>query len=337
MATGMSAASPTIGAMSDEEWPQKLLLVSTAQLRARNCSPQRIETLVRRGTLVRVGHGMYAGGSTARAVAAKPDGEHVLQAAAAVVRLGRGAVVSHRSAAALHGIDLVGNIGDITITGRPATGRKGNRGVHLYSTPLAAEHVTTKFGVPVTTVARTVIDLARTLTFADGVVAADSAIRKRLTSKPQLRAVLAASPRRSGTAQAARVLDFATGKSESALESIARVAFDDQGLPAPELQIWIPAANGDVIGRVDFYWERHKTIVEVDGALKYDDDPSRARAQLRRDKRLREAGYEVVHFTWHEIVARPDEVAASIRAAFESAARKAKIPSRSARPGALAR
>jgi len=241
-----------------------------------------------------------------------------------VVQAGRGAVLSHRSAAVLHGIDLIGSVGDVTITGRPATGRKGGDGVHLYTTLLPPGHVTAKFGVPVTTVARTVIDLARTATFADGVVAADSAIRKRLTSKSQLRAVLATSPRRRGMAQAARVVDFATGMSESALESIARVSFDHEGLPAPELQIWIPAATGEVIGRVDFYWRKYRTIAEVDGALKYDDDPGRARAQLRRDKRLREAGYEVVHFTWHEITTRPAEAAASIKAAFRAAAQKAR-------------
>jgi hypothetical protein len=230
--------------------------------------------------------------------------------------------VSHRSAAAIHGIDLIGSPGDITITGLAAGGRKASRGVHLYTTSLPAEHVTTKWGIPVTTVARTVIDLARTESFADGVVAADSAIRKRLTSKSQLRAILATGPRRRGAARARRVVEFADGLAESALESIARVALDDQGLPAPELQQWIAAPAGDVIGRADFCWKQHKTIAEVDGAFKYD-DPSRARAQLRRDMRLRDAGYEVVHFTWHEITTAPGEVAAAVRAAFRSAALKA--------------
>lgn len=313
-----------MAAMTDAKWPEDLPFATTARLRADGTTPRHIQTLVRRGTLVRIGRGVYVRGGTPRAFAAKRDGEHVLRAVAAVVQAGRGSVLSHRSAAVLHGIDLVGNVGDVTITGRPATGRKGSDGVHLYTTALPPEHVTTKFGVPVTTVARTVIDLARTATFADGVVAADSAIRKRLTSKSELRAALATSPRRRGAVQAARVVGFATGMSESALESIARVAFDHEGLPAPALQIWIPAATGEAIGRVDFYWERHKTIAEVDGALKYDDDPSRARAQLRRDKRLREAGYEVVHFTWPDITARPAEAADSIRAAFRAAAQKAK-------------
>jgi hypothetical protein len=320
----MSASPATITAMTDPDRPQRLPLITTAQLRVRGWTPQQVKTSVRRGALVRVARGIYVRADIARAIAAKPDGEHVLRAAAVALRAGGGVVVSHRSAAVIHGIDLVGRPDDVTLTGPAASGRKGRAGVHSYTTPLPAEHVTTAYGVPVTTAARTVIDLARTLSFADGVAAADSAIRRRVTSKAELRTVLAASPRRRGAAMAARVIDFATGLAESALESIARVAFAEQGLPAPRLQVWIPAANGDVIGRVDFYWEEHKTIAEVDGAMKYEGDPSRARAQLRRDKRLREAGYEVVHFTWAEITTRPGEVAASIRAAFRAAANKGR-------------
>jgi hypothetical protein len=263
--------------------------------------------------------------ATANAFAATPEGQHVLRAAAAVARSGGAAVVSHQSAALIHGIDLIRRPGAVAITGPPASGRTGTGGVHLYSTPLPPEHVTRKLGLPVTTAARTVIDLARTLTFADGVAAADSAIRKGFASKPQLWTVLATCHRRPGVMQARRVVEFANGLAESVLESIARVAFDALGLPPPRLQVWIPAATGEAIGRVDFYWEEYKTIVEVDGAMKYE-DPSRARAQLRRDKRLREAGYEVVHLTWHDITVRPAESVASIRAAFRTAARKATDP-----------
>jgi very-short-patch-repair endonuclease len=74
-----------------------------------------------------------------------------------------------------------------------------------------------------------------------------------------------------------------------------------------------------VIGRVDFLWRAYRTIGEADGAIKYA-DPSRALAQLQRDAELRAAGFEVVHFTWDEIVRVPSQVAASIRAAFRRAA-----------------
>ena len=304
--------------MNRPEFPQKLPLVTTATLRDSGRSREQVRTLVRRGVLVRIGRGVYVRAVTATAFTALPGGEHVLRAAATVVRAGRGAVLSHRSAAIMHGIDLIGRFGGpVTMTVDAASGRRGNAGIHLYTTPLLADQVTDKFGLPVTTVARTVIDLARTLPFAEGVAAADCAIRKRMTSRRELRAVLAVSRQRLGTRQARRVVEFANGNAESALESIARVGFRDCGLPAPALQVWIPGPTGDVIGRVDFYWEKYKTIAEVDGAMKYE-DPARAKAQLRRDKRLREAGYQVVHFDWTEITTNPQQVAASIRAAFAS-------------------
>ena len=77
----------------------------------------------------------------------------------------------------------------------------------------------------------------------------------------------------------------------------------------------------EFIGRVDFLWKQYRTIVEVDGVMKYA-DPYRARTQLRRDQRLRQAGYEVVHFEWHDIVAAPEAVAASIRAAFRAGSQR---------------
>jgi very-short-patch-repair endonuclease len=66
---------------------------------------------------------------------------------------------------------------------------------------------------------------------------------------------------------------------------------------------------------VDFLWQAQRTIGEADGALKYA-NPAQAMAQLQRDARLREAGFEVVHFTWDEITRVPAQVAASLRAAF---------------------
>lgn len=117
------------------------------------------------------------------------------------------------------------------------------------------------------------------------------------------------------------MVEFASGQAESPLESLARVAFDDQGLPPPELQVSIVGDKG-FIGRVDFYWKQYRTIAEVDGALKYA-DPDRARKQLWRDKALRQAGYEVVHFDWREITQHPDQVASSIREVFERGSRAA--------------
>jgi very-short-patch-repair endonuclease len=113
---------------------------------------------------------------------------------------------------------------------------------------------------------------------------------------------------------------FCDARSKSALESISRVTFRDHGLPSPELQVWVGNAT-EVIGRADFLWRACRTVAEADGAIKYA-DPSRAMAQLKRDARLRAAGFEVVHFTWPEITRAPAQVVDSIRVASQRQARQ---------------
>jgi hypothetical protein len=165
----------------------------------------------------------------------------------------------------------------------------------------------------VTTAARTVVDLARTLPFRAGLVAADSALHQRLATKDELLSVLGSCTRWRGISVAADVVAFADGRSESPLESIARVVFRDGGLPPPKLQALIGTA--EEVARVDFFWDKYRTIVEVDGAIKYA-DPAKAIAQLERDAWLRSLGYEVVQFTWEEITTWPEMVVARIREAF---------------------
>ncbi|HTX26025.1 MAG TPA: hypothetical protein VME19_03270 [Streptosporangiaceae bacterium] len=166
---------------------------------------------------------------------------------------------------------------------------------------------------------RTVVDLARTSPFRAGVVVADSALRRKLTTKADLAAVVAECARWPGLTQARDVVEFSDALSESALESLSRVVFREQGIPPPELQEWIGGEEEGVIGRADFYWRRFATIGEADGAVKYG-DPQRAIAQLRRDARLRAAGFQVVHFTWDDIVRAPELVAAWLREAFRRGA-----------------
>jgi Protein of unknown function (DUF559) len=204
--------------------------------------------------------------------------------------------------------------------------RTGRPGVRMHKLPLPARHVTIRNGIPVTTVARTVIDLARTVPFRAGVVVADSALHASQTSKADLERVIWDCFRWPGIQKARSVVAFGDPLSESPFESIARVAFSDGGLPPPMLQVWI-MGNVGAIGRVDFLWDEHRTIAEADGAIKYA-DPNRARQQLRRDAELRRAGYEVVHFTWRDLAATPDQVVQSIRAAFGRMARLGEV-----RPG----
>ena len=182
---------------------------------------------------------------------------------------------------------------------------------------LPREHVGALADLPSTTAARTVVDLARVLEFKAGVVAADSALHRKLATKAEMLAVIEALPRRRGISRARAVLEFADERAESPLESLARVLFTALGLPPPDLQVWV--GGPQPAGRVDFFWKEYRTVAEVDGALKYA-NPERAREQLRRDSALRAEGYEVVHFTWQDINYNHNLVAAELRKAFERGA-----------------
>lgn len=273
-----------------------------------------------RGELLRLGVGIYATADLAELIPRLDFGALLLSAAGAAAALGPSAVVSHQTAAQLHGLSMLEPPPALlSVTRPPGVGsRSGRPGVRVHCAALPDEHVGGRLAVPVTTVPRTVIDLARALDFRAGVVIADSALQQKLTSKKELRAVIDACPRWRGVRRAAQVVDFADSRAESPLESLARVVFADCGLPTPELQVEI--RDAEFIGRVDFLWREFRTIAEVDGAGKYD-DRSRATRQLRRDKRLREAGYQVVHFDWKEINGDLGYVAASMRAAFELGSR----------------
>jgi predicted transcriptional regulator of viral defense system len=165
--------------------------MTTARLIEAGVSPGRIRRLVERGVLSPVGRGTYVRASLAAKLG--PRGQHVLQVAAVSAAARPGVVGSHQSAAIIHGIDLLGwPSPGVTVTHRPGIGRaSGRAGVRVHAAALPDSHVTTWGGVAVTSVARTVVDLARTSSFRAGVVAADCALHRELTTKAELSAVLA--------------------------------------------------------------------------------------------------------------------------------------------------
>jgi very-short-patch-repair endonuclease len=298
-------------------------IVTTADLRAARRSPGDIRRMVRRRDLFRLRRGLFVTAELASSLQQLRIGENLLAGAAAADSLGPIAVVSHHSAAQIHELDLLlPPPARVAITRPPGRRRSSDMpGVLVHSAALPAGHIGSRFFVPVTTVARTVVDLARTLSFREGVVVADSALHQKLTSKKELHAVLAECPRWPGIQQARAVVEFADRLAESVLESIARVVFRDCGLPAPELQVEV--SHDGVRYRVDFMWKQYRTVAEVDGKLKYE-DRSRFGYERRRDVWLRNAGFEVVHFTWQEITTQPEYVAATLLAAFRRGSQHAR-------------
>jgi len=112
---------------------------------------------------------------------------------------------------------------------------RGTAALHIAELP--PEHVTFARGVPVRTVARTVIDLSRILPFADGVVAGDAALHKKMTTLSELQAVLAycGSLARSTQSETCHRVQRRAGRIGAGIDR--RVAFHQGGLPPPQLQL----------------------------------------------------------------------------------------------------
>ena len=304
----------------------KIDVGTLATWQAAGISKRRLYGLVESGQLVKVRHGAYATRGVLARAESDPGLRHAVDVTAVMMTTMHNGVASYHSAAQLYGLRLLTQPldGTVTLTVPPGsrTGRHAAR-VICHAAELPEQQVTTRYGVPVTTAARTVADLARTCTFMEGVVVADAALYERHASKSEFRRVLAGCERWPGTGRARRVVDFADGLAESVLESCARAAFREHGLPPPELQVHITGRDRTMIARADFFWRRYGVVAETDGLLKYDSG-ERAIAERRRDRLLQEAGFEVIHVTWRELFGDPGRVAGRIRHAFTRAERLAR-------------
>jgi hypothetical protein len=242
---------------------------------------------------VRLRRGLYARtGSTGGAVAAE------------VRRLD--AFASHGTAAGLWGITVLGRPDPTIHLTRPRRHPhtvRDHPGVAVYDAPVGPDDVTVHQGLPVTTPARTVVDLARHQSFRAGVVAADSVLRLRLCTPDQLRAAMEAWRGWPGTRRARRVVAFADARAASPLESISRVAFYDYGLPRPVLQAPVGGAE-----EADFLWPAWRVIGAADG-LSRCTDPDLLRQERLREDSLTRLGFTVFRWTWRDAYYRPDALA----------------------------
>jgi hypothetical protein len=248
----LSVGSATLSTMTSQRLPDSgrlAGLTTTAELVEAGFAKKTIRTLVRRGVLISVRRGAYAQAElVGRLSGPAPSRERLLSIAAAVAVAGPDAVASHEDAAMIHGIDLLGrqpaNLIAVSRPLGPDGVLTGLPGVRIRHTALPAGQLAMARGIPVTSAARTVIDLARTTPFRAGVVAADSALYRRKTSRTELAAVITTSRRWPGIERARQAVDFSDARSESPFESISRVAFRDGGLPPPELLVWVGGTKG---------------------------------------------------------------------------------------------
>jgi very-short-patch-repair endonuclease len=230
---------------------------------------------------------------------------------AAVLACGGGTVLSHRSAAALWGIRRPGSHA-IEVTARSKTRSRGN--LRRHSSALPADEMTSHDGIPVTTVPRTLFDLAA--------ISSTDVVEFALKESEYLRHYDALSlqdlvdryPGRRGVAKARACLDRhherPVGRVRSPLEERFVPFLRRHRLPPPQLNAWIDL--GDKRFQVDCLWPRPRQIVELDG---WEGHGTRTafREDRARDRRLRVAGYVVTRLTWSQLDDEPTPIASDLR------------------------
>jgi hypothetical protein len=232
-------------------------------------------------------------------------------------------VLSHVSAAVMHGLPLWNvPLGRVHVTRRPPASGSGSARIHLHIARLPDDELTVLDGLPVTSLPRTVVDVARTVPFESAVVTADAALATKKTSHDALAECLGRMGSSPGTRRAIHVVQFSDGLSESVGESRSRVAIHRLGLPAPDLQVRVRRADGSLIGRSDFGWRQLRTLGEFDGRVKYGRllRPGQAAGdavyeeKLREDE-MRDLGWQMARWTWTEL-STPRVIDERLRRAF---------------------
>jgi hypothetical protein len=214
-------------------------LFSLRQAKDAGLARREIDRRLRTGRWERSGRGLLQ-----VAGRAPREGDEIVRA---VLNGPQGAVVGFETAAALHGWDLLRppETPQLIV---PAGGREGT------SLPIAADETCWMGIVPVSSPARTALDIACRGVTDDAVVAVDSALRSARVSAAELTQFFAVSRRR-GIQEARQVLALADPASASVPEPQARLLFAAAGLPTPVTQL-VVIIDGRILARADFGWPK---------------------------------------------------------------------------------
>jgi Protein of unknown function (DUF559)/Transcriptional regulator, AbiEi antitoxin len=280
-------------------------VVARRQLLALGLGRGAIDARVRIGRLQVVHRGVYATGHGPLNLRAKW--------LAAVLGCGDDAALSHRNAACLWGLVRPPR-GPIEVT--DPRGSRGPANIRLYRSKLAADERTVEARVPVTSVPRTLLDLAEVLD-EDGLRRAfEEADRLKLLRMPDLERVCSRVGRRKGVPALRRLIATATAP------IIARSPLEDRfaefcrehlpDLPAPLTNVSI------LDHEVDAYWPSHRLVVELDGFSTHAHRAAFERDRAR-DAKMHAAAYRVLRYTHRRLEAEPTTVTSELHAILASA------------------
>lgn len=230
----------------------------------------------------------------------------------AVLSAGPAAVLSHHSAAALWGLrGYSSEVLHVTAPHKSTSSKRFRR--HVSHLPL--DERTVEEGISVTSVPRTILDLAAT----ESVDVVENLLREmerlELRDRLSLWDLLERYPGRRGVRRVRvaleRLEEEPSGSKASPLEERFAPFLRRHLLPLPRFNDWI--LLGEKRYKVDCHWQGTGQIVELDG---WDGHKTRTafREDRARDRRLRVAGYTVTRITWNQLDDEPEAVAADLRA-----------------------
>lgn len=291
-------------------------VVTIAQMVTLGFDDNAIRYRLRVGRLHCVRRGVYAVGHSG----VSWEGRNL----AAVLSIGPGAALSHLSAAALWG--LLADRGppiDVTVDRRVAS----PPGIRVHAVRrLDGGERTREAGIPVTTVARTIVDLAA--------VASEPALRRavreaqvqRKLDERALRAQIERAPRRHGIRRLAALIEPGPAPTRSELEDRTLQLLLEHGLPRPDINVVVHGLPRPV--EVDFLFADLRLIVEADGA-RYHDHRLARDADAAKQAMLEAAGYRVVRLSWWQVTREVDQTVRRLRhvlAAQASRQRRGGLP-----------
>ncbi len=290
------------------------------QILATGVTGHELTELVYLGVVTRLWRGWYTTGSPIDL----PDPRGVTRS----MRV----ALSHQSAAAWHGVDLLAPTDRLHVTAPRNRGRRADAapGVRIHRAQLEADDVVLVRGVRVTSPARTISDVARSAPLSEAVAVADGFLRRKLVTQ---QAVLAYAKRLAGPGRPAaiRVSELADPQAGSVFESVTRVLLVSAGLPRPRSQYTVRTRDRQWIGRVDFAWPELKVVLECDG---YEHHSSHAAfiKDRRRWSALVRAGWKVAVVSWRDVIDDPAYVVELVADNLAAAEAEVAHEVRSARP-----
>ena len=218
---------------------------------------------------------------------------------AAVLAFGPDARLSHRSAAALWGIGPGFWKIEVTVP----TARRARRGTRTHRATLHEEDIATHSGIPVTSVARTVLDLAGVLTDNALTRLIEDADRAELLDGRALDRVIGRRPKMAGIVRLRSVLAAYRGPADtrSKLERDFRALIAAAGLPEPQFNVLVAGLT------VDVFWPQWKLVVELDGRP-YHMSPRPFETDRIRDAKLQRIDLRVLRVTGWRLDNQPHAV-----------------------------